>query len=149
LNIRIEKTDTHEGITIKALLDSRVMGMFIDRKMAAKHGFKLQKLERPIRVKNVDGMHNSGGAIIYQIEVNVYYKGYVKRMRMDVCDLERMKVILGMPWLVAHNPEINWETGEVKITQCLPLYSGVKPKREEKKKRGRRVVTLEEEKIVR
>ena len=149
MNIRIEKTDTHEGITIKALLDSRVMGMFIDRKMAAKHGFKLQKLERPIRVKNVDGTHNSGGAIIYQIEVNVYYKGYVKRMRMDVCDLERMKVILGMPWLVAHNPEINWETGEVKITQCLPLYSGVKPKREEKKKRGRRVVTLEEEKIVR
>jgi len=70
--------------------------MFMDRKMAAKHRFKLQKLERPIRVKGVDGMHNSGGAIIYQIEVNVYYKGYVKRMRMDVCDLERIEVILGM-----------------------------------------------------
>ena len=65
MNIRIEKTDTHEGITIKALLDSRVMEMFMDRKMAAKHGFKLQKLERPTRVKNVDGTHNSGGAIIY------------------------------------------------------------------------------------
>ena len=149
LNIRIEKTDTYEGITIKALLDSRAMGMFMDRKMAVKHGFKLQKLKRPIRVKNVDGTHNSGGAIIYQIEVNVYYKGYVKRMRMDVCDLEKIEVILGMPWLVAHNPEINWETGEVKMTQYLPLCSGVKPKREEKKKRGKRVVTLEEEKIVR
>jgi len=140
LNIRIEKTDTYEGITIKALLDSRVIEMFMDRKIAAKHGFKLQKLEKPIRVKGVDGTHNSGRAIIYQIEVNMYYKGYVKRMRIDVCDLERMEVILGMLWLVAHNPEINWETGKVKMTQCLPLYSRVKPKREEKKKRGRRVV---------
>jgi len=29
---------------------------------------------------------------------------------MDVCNLGRTKMILGMPWLAAHNPEINWET---------------------------------------
>jgi len=39
--------------------------------------------------------------------------------------------------------------GEVKITRCLPLCGRVKMKREEKRKRGRRVVTIEEEKIVR
>jgi len=61
LDIGIEKTDTHEGITIKALLDSSTTGMFIDRKTAAKYGFKLQKLERPVRVKNVDSTYNSGG----------------------------------------------------------------------------------------
>jgi len=91
----------------------------------------------------------SGGAITHQIEVNVYYKSHVERMRMDVCDLGRTEVILGMPWLAAHNPEINWETGEVKMTRCLPLCGGVKTKRKEKKRRGRRVVTIEEEKIVR
>jgi len=42
-------------------------------------------------------MNNSGGAITYQVEVNVYYKNHVERMRMDVCDLERTNVILGMP----------------------------------------------------
>jgi len=41
---------------------------------------------------------------------------------MDVCNLGRMEVILGMPWLAAHNPEINWETGEVKMMRCPPLY---------------------------
>jgi len=97
LDIGIEKTDTHEGITIKALLDSGAIGMFMDRKMAAKHGFKLQKLERPIKVKNVNGTYNSREAITHQIEVNVYYKGHVKRIRMDICDLGRMEVILGMP----------------------------------------------------
>ena len=27
-------------------------------------------------------------------------------------------VILGMPWLARHNPEIDWRTGEVKMTRC-------------------------------
>jgi len=42
-------------------------------------------------------------------------------MRINICDLGKMEVILGMPWLAAHNPEINWETREVKMTKCLPL----------------------------
>jgi len=74
----------HKGVTIKALLDSGTTEMFIDKRMAARHGFKLQKLERPIMVKNVNGTNNSRGAITHQVEVNVYYKGHVERMRMDV-----------------------------------------------------------------
>ena len=65
MNIRVEKVDIHKGITVKALLDSGVMGMFIDKKIAAKHGFKLQKLERPVTVKNVDSTNNSRGAITH------------------------------------------------------------------------------------
>ena len=89
--------DTYEGITIKVLLDSSAIGMFMDKRIAARHGFKLQKLERPIIVRNVNGTNNSGGAITYQIEANVYYKGHIERIRMDVCDLEKMEIILGMP----------------------------------------------------
>jgi len=77
----------------------------------------------------------------------MYYKSHVERMRINVCDLERTEVILGMPWLAAHNPEINWEIGEIKMTGCSSLCGGVKIK--EKKKKERRVVTLEEEKIIR
>jgi len=94
LNIRIEKLDTHEGVMVKALLDSGATGMFMDKKMAVKYGFRLQKLERLVAVRNVDRTNNSGGAITYQVEVNVYYKSHVKRMRMDVCDLGKTDVIL-------------------------------------------------------
>jgi len=41
LNIGVEKVDIYEGITIKALLDSGVTRMFMDRKMVAKYGFRL------------------------------------------------------------------------------------------------------------
>jgi len=107
LDIGIERTDIHKGITIKALLDSSITGMFIDRKTAAKHEFRLQKLERLVRVKNANRTYNSRGTITYKVEVNVYYKSYVERIRMNICNLERTEIILEMPWLVAYNPEIN------------------------------------------
>jgi len=144
LNIRVEKINTHEGIMIKALLDSSATEMFMDRQTAARHGFKLQKLERPIAVKNVDGTNNNRGAITHQVECNVFYKGHMERMRMDVCDLGKTEMILGMLWLVAHNPEINWEMGEVKMTRC-PLLCGRKNQKREKVKR---IATEEEKKIV-
>ena len=97
MSIGVEKLDTHEDITIRALLDTSATGMFIDKRMAARHGFKLQKLERPIMVRNVNRTNNSGGAIIYQVECNVYYKDHVERMRIDVYDLGKTEVILGMP----------------------------------------------------
>jgi len=146
LNIGIEKIDTHKGITVKVLLDSGATEMFIDKRTAAKHRFRLQKLERPIIVRNVDGMNNSRGAITHQVKANVYYKGHVERMRMDVCDLGKTEIILGMLWLQVHNPEINWKTGEVKMTRCPPLCGRTKPRGIEKRKR---VATLEKKRIVR
>jgi len=146
LNIGVEKVDMHEGITVKALLDSSATGMFMDKKMTAKHGIKLQKLERPVTVKNIDGTNNSGGAITHQVKVNVYYKNHIERIRIDVCDLGRINIILGMPWLQAHNPEINWETREVRMTRC-PQICGrslvVKGDIEKRKKIGKRVRAVE------
>jgi len=150
LNIGVEKVDMHKRVTIKALLDSGMTGMFMNKKIAVKQRFKLQKLERPIIVRNVNRTNNSRETITYQVEANVYYKGHVKRMRMDVCNLRKTEVILGMLWLQAYNPEIDWETEEVKIVRCLSLYGRAVLKKEEKKvKKRKRVVTLEEEKIVR
>jgi len=97
----------------------------MDKRMVAKHGFRLQKLEKPIMVRNVDGANNSGGAITHQVKANMYYKGRVERMRMDICNLGKTKMILEIPWLQAHNPEIDWETREVKMTKCPPLSGSV------------------------
>jgi len=66
-------------------------GIFMDKRMTARHGFKLQKLERPIAVRNIDGINNSRGVITYQMEANVYYKSHIERIRMDVCDLGKME----------------------------------------------------------
>jgi len=52
--------------------------------------------------------------------------------------------------LQAHNLEINWERGKVKITRCLLLYrKNIKLKKKKKVKRKKQVIILEKEKIIR
>jgi len=107
MQIGVEKIDTHEGVLVKVLLNSRATGLFMSKKYAERGGFKLIKLGRPIIVRNVDGTGNSRGSITYEVEVNLYFKEHVERVQMDVCDLGKTEVILEMPWLQAHNPEID------------------------------------------
>jgi len=52
MRIGMEKIDTHKGVTVKVLLDSRATGMYVDRKFAEKNGFKMDKLKRPLKVTN-------------------------------------------------------------------------------------------------
>jgi len=102
-----EKIDTHKGVSVKALLDSGVTGLFADKKFMEKWGFKKEKLARSIQIRNVDGTNNSRGMVMHKIECNLYYKRHVERVKMDVYDLGRMEVILEIPWLVVHNPKID------------------------------------------
>jgi len=43
--VGIEKTDTHEGRTVKALLDSRATEMFMSKSLVQKGGYRLIKLD--------------------------------------------------------------------------------------------------------
>jgi len=94
LEVSIEKLDNHEGVTVKVLLDSGATGIFVDKKFMEEHSFKLEKLDRPVEVKNIDGTSNSGGNIIHELECNVFYRGHHERLRMDVCNLGRTKMIM-------------------------------------------------------
>jgi len=107
-----------KGITVEALLDSGVTGLVMSSEFAKKQGFKLKRLERPMQVRNVDGTFNQEGLIENTVEVNIYYQGYRERTEIDVIGGQKWKVILGMPWLACHNPEIDWRIGEVKMMRC-------------------------------
>ena len=115
VKIGLERIDTQEGITVEVLLDSGVTGLVMSSEFARKQGFKLKKLERPMNVRNVDGSFNKKGPIENTVEVNIYYKGHRERMEIDVIGRQKWNIILEMLWLVHHNPEIDWKTGELKM----------------------------------
>ena len=119
VKIGLEKIDTQEGVTVEALLDSGVTRLVMSSEFAKKQNFKLKKLERLINVRNVDRSFNKEEPIENTVEVNIYYQGYRKRMEIDVIGEQKWTVILGMPWLACHNPEIDWKTREIKMTRCL------------------------------
>jgi len=120
--------------------------MFVNKKFAERNGFKLDKLERLLKVTNVDGSNNSGGNITRKVECNVYYKGHQERIKFNMCNLRRTEVILGMPWLAARNPEIDWEKGEVKMTRCPP-WCGKDDRSKEARERLEKVRRRETRKI--
>ena len=118
VKIGLERIDTQEGIMVEVLLDSGTTGLVMSLEFVKKREFKLKKLDRPMYVRNVNGLLNKEKPIKHMVEVNIYYQKYRERMEIDVIGGQKWKVILGMLWLVCHNPEINWRIGEVKIMRC-------------------------------
>ena len=61
---------------MEVLLDSGAMGLVMSEQFARRHKFKRTKLERPMYVRNVNGMLNYVGPIVDIVEVECYI-GYV------------------------------------------------------------------------
>jgi len=113
VKIGLKQEEEEEGVVIEALLDSGATGLVMSEEFVRRHKFKRTKLERPVYVRNVNGMLNYVGPIVDTVEVEIFFKGHKERMSIDVIEGQKWSVILGMPWLACHNPEIDWKTGEV------------------------------------
>jgi len=78
MKMGLEKLENYEGVAVRALLDSGATGLFMDTTFVREKGFKMEKLKKPLLVRNVDGTVNAGGAITHQIECNMFFKGHVR-----------------------------------------------------------------------
>ena len=85
VKIGLERIDTQEGVIVEALLDSGATGLVISSEFARKQGFKLNKIDRPIYVRNVDGSFNQEEPIKHMVEVNIYYQRHRERTEVE-CD---------------------------------------------------------------
>ena len=119
VKIGLKQEEEEEGIVTEVLFDSGATGLVMSEEFARKHRFKRTKLERPIYVRNVDGMLNYVGPIKDTVEVEIFFKGHKERTSINVIGGQKWNVILDIPWLVRYNPEIDWKTGEVQMTRCL------------------------------
>jgi len=118
VKIGLKQEEEEEGIVTEALLDSGATGLVMSEEFARRHRFRRTELERPVHVRNVDSTFNYAGPIVDIVEVEIFFKEHKERMSIDVMGGQKWGVILDMPWLRHHNPEIDWRTGEVKMTRC-------------------------------
>jgi len=103
---------------VEILLDDGAMGLVMSSEFTRQQRSKLKKIERPIYIRNVDGTFNKKRPIKHIVEMNIYFQRHRERIEIDVIEGQKWHVILGMPWLAYHNPEIDWRMGEVKMTRC-------------------------------
>ena len=99
----------------------------------------MTELEYPILVYNVDGSCNSVGSITHEATLIMIHKGHREKVTFEICNLGKVNLIIGYTWLKKHNPEIDWNTGEIKFTRCPPECNMAKP---EKKKAARKACTF-------
>jgi len=120
LPVEIGTTDTSELHSVKALLDCRATGSFINRDFVYSKEINTWTLSHNILVFNVNGSPNKEEQISKVVDVVLCYKTHSERMLLAVSGLGKQSLILGYDWLKDHNPKIDWEKGEVKMT-CCPL----------------------------
>ena len=107
MKIGLKQKEDEEEVVIEALLDSGATGLVMSEEFVKKHRFRRTKLERPVYVRNVDGMLNYAGPIVDIVEVEIFFKGHKEQTSIDIIGGQKWSVILCMPWLACYNPEID------------------------------------------
>ena len=76
--------------------------------------YKLMELETPVKAYNIDRTENKRGTIKSYVNLEFSLNGKHLKEKFYVTGLGKQKIILGLPWLREHNPEINWKTSKLK-----------------------------------
>jgi predicted aspartyl protease len=118
VNVEIESTDTAVKQCTQALIDCGATGCFIDIEWAQLNNIPTRPLSKLILVYNVDGTANDAGAITDIASVILCYENHSERTQLAITCLGKQSLILGYNWLQNHNPEINWQTKNVKMSHC-------------------------------
>ena len=120
LNICITPVTSLKPLVMTALLDSGAMGMLINRDFVQKNNLEMTPLTPPIPVQNIDGSPNEHGPITEEVEVILHYREHSERVHLTVANIGQQPLIICHPWLLYHNPEINWRRQEVSMSCCPP-----------------------------
>ena len=96
-----------EEVGAMALVNSGAGGNFINATFARLMNMERTPLETPLKVYNVDGTRNKIGTISEKVVVTLKVQGRNTRTELLVTRLGQKKVILGYPWLVELNLDID------------------------------------------
>ncbi|MGN6618758.1 MAG: reverse transcriptase family protein, partial [Ilyomonas sp.] len=106
---------TFAGHKCTALLDSGASGNFISRSYVNKNKLLCKPLQgcASTMVKLANGhVENISECVYGQLIID----GRDESIMLTVIELDGYDIILGMPWLVKHNPCVDWTSGDVKPT---------------------------------
>jgi predicted aspartyl protease len=116
VDVEIELTDTAVKRCTQALIDCGATGCFIDIEGAKLNNIPTCPLTNPIPIYKVDGTANDASAITDIANVILRYEQHSEHTQLAVTRLGEQSLILGYNWLHNHNPEINWQTKDVKMS---------------------------------
>jgi hypothetical protein len=106
----------HLHSKIDALIDSGATDNFMSPTVVSQFKVPTYELTKPKVVRNVDGTTNSNGTVTKYAPITILHNGQTTAHTFYVIDLGEDHVLLGMPFLAATNPDIDWAKGAFKGT---------------------------------
>ncbi|MDF7773597.1 retropepsin-like aspartic protease, partial [Acinetobacter baumannii] len=106
-----------KGTKIRAMLDSGALGNYISPNLVNRLRLPWRKKDEPYRLTNVEGNDVQYGHGIVdqetaQLPVSIFGTNHALSLVITV--ISKHDVILGLPWLRASNPRVNWRTGQLQ-----------------------------------
>ena len=99
ISISIFVNEGAQIIDTFALVNSGATGDFINRDLAKKKGYQLQRLFQPLKAQNVDGSTNQGGIIHHKVTLHLRIAKTKEKREFLVVNCDQENLILGLPWL--------------------------------------------------
>ena len=93
---------------VSALIDSSATESFISPDLVEHFSIPTHEIPKPKVVRNIDGTKNSIGNVTHAATLRIHYEGQDTEHLFYVIDLGDDHMLLGMPFLKATNPHINW-----------------------------------------
>jgi len=125
--------DINEATQVNALIDSGASSNFMHEDMARKLNVKLQDQKEPQPVKDIQGRALGWISKYARTAVNVGQHQEV--INFNVIPLGIHGLVLGLPWLQKHDPEITWSEQRLRFnspyckTNCIKkVYKRLRPK---------------------
>jgi hypothetical protein len=107
----------------KTLIDSGMMGNFIHEEVVWRLRLVRQP-QAPLPLLDIKGINI--GELCHQVTLNLCIGSHEEKIMLDVVPIGQYQIILGLPWLEAHDPEITWSTGHIHFgshycnENCMP-----------------------------
>ena len=93
---------------VSALIDSGASENFLSPDLVKHFSIPTYQIPKPKIVRNVDETKNNIGNVTHATTLRIHYQGKNIEHTFYVIDLGDDHMLLGMPFLKATNPHINW-----------------------------------------
>jgi hypothetical protein len=93
---------------VSALVDSGTTSSFIDQTFVAQHNIPVVKKSTLVPVEVIDGRTIFSGAITHEATpLELCIDKHMEEIVLNIISTPHHPIILGLPWLKAHNPIID------------------------------------------
>ena len=105
------------GHPIQAMIDSGAQGNYISPNLVNRFRLPWRTKNEPYRLRTVEGElvdYGHGIVDMETVHLPTVIGGKHHHLKLDITEISTHKVILGIPWLRASNPRVNWRTGQLQ-----------------------------------